>query len=55
MKISKFSNLRFLRFFSLQKHEIYQKTLEIIFFVLYDITYIQNTGNGTYYFNLTIN
>ena len=38
--------------FSLQKHEIYQKTLKILIFVLYDITYIQNTGNGHNYFNL---
>ena len=31
------------------------KTLKILFFVLYDITYIQNTGNGNNYLNLTIN
>ena len=30
------------------------KTLEILFFVLYDITYIQNTGNGINYLNLPI-
>ena len=55
MKISKFSNLRFLRLFSLQKHEIYQKTLKILFFALYDITCIQNTGNGNNYLNLPLN
>ena len=42
MKIFKFSNLWFLRFFLLQKHEIYQKPLKIPFFVLYDIIFIQN-------------
>ena len=31
------------------------KTLKIIFFVLYDITNIQNTGNGNNYLNLPIN
>ena len=31
------------------------KTLRILFFVLYDITYIQNTGNGNNYLNLPIN
>ena len=31
------------------------KTLKILFFVLYDITYIQNTGNGNNYMNLPIN
>ena len=30
------------------------KTLKIIFFVLYDITYIQNRGNGNNYLNLPI-
>ena len=32
-----------------------RKTLKILFFVLYDITYIQNTGNGNNYLNLPIN
>ena len=32
-----------------------QKTLKILFFVLYDITYIQNIGNGNNYLNLPIN
>ena len=31
------------------------KSLKILFFVLYDITYIQNTGNGNNYLNLPIN
>ena len=31
------------------------KTLKILLFVLYDITYIQNTGNGNNYLNLPIN
>ena len=31
------------------------KTLQIIFFVLYDITYIQNTGNDNTYLNLPLN
>ena len=31
------------------------KTLKILFFVLYDITYIQNTGNGNTYLNLPLN
>ena len=55
MKISKFSNLRFLRCFSRQKHEIYKKILKILFFVFYDTSYIQNTGNGNNYLNLPIN
>ena len=49
------SPLRYLRFFSLQKHEIYKKTLKILFFVFYDTSYIQNTGNGNNYLNLPIN
>ena len=53
MKISKFSNLRFLPiFFRLPKHEIYRKTSIILLFVLYDITYIQNTDNGKQLFEL---
>ena len=31
------------------------KTLKILFFVLYGITYIQNRGNGNNYLNLPIN
>ena len=38
--------------FSLQKHEIYQKPSKFYFFVLYDITYIQNTSNGKQLFEL---
>ena len=57
MKIFKFLNLRFLRFFSLKKHEIYKKPSK--FYSLYSLTYIvtciQNTGNGNNYFNLPIN
>ena len=30
-------------------------TLKILFFVLYDITYTQNTGNGNSYLNLPLN
>ena len=31
------------------------KTLKILFFVLYDITYTQNTGNDNTYLNLPLN
>ena len=31
------------------------KPLKILFFVLYNIIYIQNTGNGNNYLNLPIN
>ena len=32
-----------------------KKTLKILFFVFYDTSYIQNTGNGNNYLNLPIN
>ena len=32
-----------------------QKNLKILFFVFYDTSYIQNTGNGNNYLNLPIN
>ena len=55
MKIAKFSNWRFLRFFSLQKHEMYQQPSKFFFFILYDITYIRNRGNCNNYLNWPIN
>ena len=54
IKISKFSNLRFLRFFFSSKAWNLPKTLKILFFVIYDMTYIQNTGNDNNYLNLPI-
>ena len=53
-KFPNFQIYGFYNFLSLQKHEIYQK-LKILFFVLYDITYTQNTGNGNTYLNLPLN
>ena len=52
MKISKFTVFTIL--FSSKAWNL-PKTLKILFFVLYDITYIQNTGNGNTYLNLPIN
>ena len=49
------SNLRFLRFFISSKSCNRPKPLKIVFFVLYDMTYIQKAGNGNTYMNLPIN
>ena len=53
MKISKF--FKFTVFTIFFKAWNLSKNLKILFFVLYDITYIQNTGNGNNYMNLPIN
>ena len=58
-KCTENENLQIFKFtvftiFSLQKDEILPKTLKILFFVPYDIAYIQNTGNGNNYLNLPI-
>ena len=52
-QIFKFTVLRF--FFLFKSMKSTKNTLKILFFVLYDITYIQNTGNGNNYLNLPIN
>ena len=55
MKISIFQICGFYDFFFSSKAWNLPKTLKILFFVLYDITYIQNIGNGNNYLNLPIN
>ena len=54
-KFPNFQIYEFLRVFFYSKAWNLPKTLKILFFVLYDITYIQNTGNGNTYLNLPIN
>ena len=43
------------KFFSSKAWNLPKKILKILFFVLYDITYIQNPGNGNNYLNLPFN
>ena len=42
-------------FFSSKAWNLQKKPLKILFFVFYDTSYIQNTGNGNNYLNLPIN
>ena len=53
-KFPNFQIYGFYDFFSSKAWNL-PKTLKILFFVLYDITYIQNTCNGNNYLNLPIN
>ena len=48
-------NYDFYDFFSSKAYNLQNKTLKILFFILYDITYIQNRGNGNNNLNLPIN
>ena len=55
MKISKISKFTVFTIVFSSKALNLPTSLKILFFVLYDITYIQNTGNGNNYLNLPIN
>ena len=54
-KLPNFQIYVFNNFFFSSKAWNLPKTLKILFFILYDITSIQNRGNGNNYLNLPIN
>ena len=54
-KFPNFQIYGFYDFFSSKAWNLQPPPLKIIFFVFYDTSYIQNTGNGNNYLNLPIN
>ena len=54
-KFPNFQIYGFYNFFFCSKAWNLPNTLKILFFVLYDITYTQTTGNGNNYLNLPVN